>query len=76
VFASVVFIVNGEKAADRGAAELAIVTTCAPDGEGKWWGEYTKPLAGKAVRIIVDHDDRARNTARSSPRRLRRMCAK
>jgi putative DNA primase/helicase len=53
-----VFIVNGEKAADRGAADLGIVTTCAPDGEGKWWGEYTKPLVGKVVRIIVDHDDK------------------
>ncbi len=44
--------------ADRGAADLSIVTTCAPDGEGKWWGEYTKPLVGKVVRIIVDHDDK------------------
>ena len=39
-----IFLVNGEKAADRGAAELGIVTTCAPDGEGKWCGEYTRPL--------------------------------
>jgi putative DNA primase/helicase len=53
-----VFIVNGEKAADRGAADLGIVTTCAPDGEGKWCAEYTKPLVGKAVRIMVDHDDK------------------
>jgi hypothetical protein len=51
-----VFITNGEKAADRGAAELGIVTTCTPDGEGKWSGEYTKPLLGKAVRILVDND--------------------
>jgi putative DNA primase/helicase len=51
-----IFVVNGEKAADRGAAELGIVTTCTPDGEGKWRGEYTRPLIGKAVRIVIDHD--------------------
>jgi len=51
-----VFITNGEKAADRGAAELGIVTTCTPDGEGKWSAEYTKPLVGKTVRILVDND--------------------
>ena len=51
-----VFLTNGEKAADRGAAELGIVTTCTPDGEGKWSAEYTRPLAGKAVRILVDND--------------------
>ena len=31
-----VFIVNGEKAADRGAFDLDIVTTCSPDTEGNW----------------------------------------
>lgn len=53
-----VFIVNGEKAADRGAAELGIVTTCSPDGEGKWCAEYTKPLMGKRIRIVVDRDEK------------------
>lgn len=49
---------NGEKAADRGAAELGIVTTCTPDGEGKWSGEYTKALLGKSIRIITDRDEK------------------
>jgi putative DNA primase/helicase len=53
-----VFIVNGEKAADRGAAELGIVTTCSPDGEGKWCAEYTKPLICKRIRIVVDRDEK------------------
>lgn len=56
-----IFIVNGEKAADRGAGELGIVTTCAPDGEGKWSGEYNKALVGKRVRIIVDRDEKGEN---------------
>jgi putative DNA primase/helicase len=59
-----IFIVNGEKAADRGAAELGIATTCASDGEGKWWGEYTKPLVGKLVRIIPDHDEKGESHAK------------
>lgn len=53
-----IFIVNGEKAADRGAAELGVIATCAPDGEGKWWGEYTKALVGKRVRIVIDRDEK------------------
>jgi putative DNA primase/helicase len=53
-----IFIVNGEKAADRGAAELGIVTACSPDGEGRWCDDYTKPLVGKVVRIIIDRDDK------------------
>jgi putative DNA primase/helicase len=53
-----IFIVNGEKAADRGAAELGIVTTCSPDGEGKWCADYTRPLAGKRIRIVVDRDEK------------------
>jgi putative DNA primase/helicase len=56
--AAEVFIVNGEKAADRGAADLGIVTTCTPDGEGKWWGEYTKELLGKSTRIVTDRDEK------------------
>lgn len=53
-----VFIVNGEKAADRGATVLGIATTCTPDGEGKWCGEYTKALIGKLIRIVVDNDEK------------------
>jgi len=53
-----IFVVNGEKAADRGASELAIVTTCSPDGEGKWSSSYTQMLTGKCVRIIVDNDEK------------------
>ena len=56
--ATEIFLVNGEKAANRGAAELGIATTCPPDGEGKWWGEFTKALVGKAVRIVTDRDEK------------------
>jgi len=56
--ATEVFIANGEKAADRGAAELGIAATCTPDGEGKWLGEFTKALIGKAIRIVIDRDEK------------------
>jgi hypothetical protein len=51
-----IFLVNGEKAADRGATELGIVTTCAPDGEGHWRDDFIRPLTGKVVRIVIDRD--------------------
>lgn len=44
--AEVIFICSGEKAADRGVADLGITTTSTSDGEGQWSGEYTKPLVG------------------------------
>jgi len=53
-----IFIVNGEKAADRGAAELGLAATCTPDGEGNWLGDFTRPLIGKAVRVIIDNDEK------------------
>ena len=56
--AAEMFVVNGEKAADRGAAELGIAATCTPDGEGKWLGEFTKALIGKAIRIVIDRDEK------------------
>ena len=31
-----IFLVNGEKAADRGAQQLGLCTTCHLDGEGAW----------------------------------------
>lgn len=70
-----VFIVNGEKAADRGAAELGIVTTCSPDGEGKWCAEYTKPLIGKRIRIVVDRDEKGETHGRVVSEALARHVA-
>jgi putative DNA primase/helicase len=34
------------------------VTTCSPDGEGKWCADYTRPLVGKRIRIVVDRDEK------------------
>jgi CHC2 zinc finger len=70
-----IFIVNGEKAADRGAAQLGIVTSCTSDGEGTWWGEYTKPLVGKLVRIVLDRDEKGEQHGKAVSEALARYAA-
>jgi uncharacterized protein (DUF927 family) len=54
--AEIVYICNGEKAADAGRERLGIVTTCAPDGEGRWDDAHSAYLAGKTVLIFPDND--------------------
>jgi len=52
-----VFIVEGEKDADSGAA-LGLVTTCNPMGAGNWRDEYSETFRGYngLVVIIADKD--------------------
>jgi len=52
---SFIFIVEGEKDADRLAAEGLIPTTC-PGGAGKWSKVDDTPLHGRHVVIIPDND--------------------
>lgn len=56
-----IFIVSRKKAADGDAADPGIATTCAPDGESRWCGEYTTALIAKLERIVFDRDDRREN---------------
>jgi putative DNA primase/helicase len=52
-----VFIVEGEKDADR-LNSLGYVATCNYDGAGgKWHPHYTEALRGAEVVIIADNDD-------------------
>lgn len=50
-----VFIVEGEKDADR-MATLGLLATCNPMGAGKWRKEYSEYLHGRRVIIIPDND--------------------
>ena len=50
-----VFVVEGEKDADRLASLGLIATTC-PMGAGKWRPSHTETLRGRRVVIIPDHD--------------------
>ena len=51
-----VFVVEGEKDADR-LASLGLVATTNPGGAGKWRDEYSDSLEGRRVAVIPDHDD-------------------
>lgn len=57
-----VFIVEGEKDADR-LASLGCVATTNVFGAGKWRDEYNEPLRGRNVVILPDNDEAGRNHA-------------
>ena len=59
---SVVYIVEGEKDADRLAA-LGLVATTNSGGAGKWIPEFADHLKGRRVCILPDNDDAGRNHA-------------
>lgn len=52
---AMVFIVEGEKDADR-LASLGLCATTCPGGANKWRPEYADPLAGRDVVILPDND--------------------
>src|SRR5690625_4307304 len=53
---AVVFIVEGEKDADR-LASLNLVATCNSGGAGKWRKEYNQTLKSRKVVILPDNDE-------------------
>jgi putative DNA primase/helicase len=63
----VVFIVEGEKDADR-LASLGLVATTCPGGAGKWLPEWGQYCAGAHVAILPDNDDVGRRHARDVAR--------
>jgi hypothetical protein len=50
-----VFIVEGEKDADR-LASLGLVATTSPGGAGKWRSEFAEVLQGRNVVVLPDND--------------------
>lgn len=57
-----VFLVEGEKDADR-LAQLGLVATTSPMGAGKWRDEYAEFLRDRKVVILPDNDDPGRKHA-------------
>ncbi len=64
-----IFVVEGEKDADRLAA-AGLVATCCPGGAGKWSHVHDNALEGRHVVIVPDNDDAGRRHAEDVARRL------
>jgi len=64
-----VFVVEGEKDADRLASLGLLATTC-PGGAGKWKASYTEVLRDATVVVIPDNDDPGRKHAYEVARSL------
>jgi hypothetical protein len=60
-----VFIVEGEKDADRLKTQWGLLATTNAGGAGKWRRDYNKYFAGFDVVIIPDNDDVGREHART-----------
>lgn len=60
-----IFVVEGEKDADRLAA-LGLVATCNAGGAGKWADAHSNCLAERHVVILPDNDDAGHNHARKA----------
>ena len=64
-----VFVVEGEKDADRLLHEGILATTNS-GGAGKWRDDYSQALAGRDVVVIPDNDDPGREHAEKAARSL------
>lgn len=70
---STIFIVEGEKDADRLSSE-GLVATCNSGGAGKWRDEYSNLIKdAKQVIVLPDNDEPGRNHARDVAASLRRV---
>lgn len=69
-----VYIVEGEKDADR-LAGLGLVATTNPQGAGKWLPEYDEPLRQRHVVLLPDNDEPGRAHADAVANRLVRVAA-
>ncbi len=64
-----VHVVEGEKDADRLAAE-GFVATCSPMGAGKWSDRFNHWFEGRAVVIVADKDEPGRKHAQDAAGQL------
>jgi hypothetical protein len=71
---AVVYLVEGEKDADR-LASLGLVATCNAGGAGKWRKEHSEFLRGRHVVILPDNDDAGREHAKNAAKTLRGIAA-
>jgi hypothetical protein len=69
-----VFVVEGEKDADR-LADHGLVATCNAGGAGKWLSEYTPHFDGRNVVIVPDNDKPGRDHAEKVSEALSKAAA-
>lgn len=69
-----VYVVEGEKDADRLAA-LGLVATCNAGGAGKWKKEHSEFLRARRVVVLPDNDDAGAKHAKQVERSLRGIAA-
>ena len=72
--AATVFLVEGEKDADRLAA-LGLVATCNAGGAGKWKKEHSEFLRSRRVVVLPDNDSAGEKHAQQVERSLRGIAA-
>jgi hypothetical protein len=70
-----IYVVEGEKDADRLASLDLIATTSSGGSNGKWTPELSKHFAGRSVRIIPDNDEPGAKYAQKVAENLFRMAA-
>jgi hypothetical protein len=69
----IIFIVEGEKDADR-LTEEQLVATCNPMGAGKWTDDYSESLKdAKRVIVVPDNDEPGRDHAQAVAESLQRV---
>jgi len=71
---AVVYLVEGEKDADR-LASLGLVATTNAGGAGKWKPEHSEFLRGRQVVILPDNDDAGRKHAQKVAKALLEVAA-
>lgn len=64
-----IWVVEGEKDADR-LREWGLVATTCPGGAGKWRPEYNEYFRGRRIAILPDNDDAGRQHAQDVARHL------
>ena len=69
-----VFIVEGEKDADR-LAKGGLTATTNPGGAGKWRSDYNEALKGRDVVILPDNDEAGKKHAEKVAKALRLVAA-
>jgi AAA domain/Toprim-like len=74
--ATPIYVVEGEKDADRLASLGFVATTTSGGSNSKWTPELAEPLAGKTVYIIPDNDEPGEKYAQQAAQQIHAVAAK